>query len=346
MSGGGTTLAAAVPARTGQAAQPGRRWGLFAAEGLFWAAWPAAYFAFPDYLPLLSQVAIAALFALSLDLLVGYAGVVTLGHAAFFGLGAYTAGLLAVHGWGEPLSGLVAAAAAAALLGLVTAPLVLRGGELAGVMVTLGLGLMLYEAANKAAAVTGGADGLQGVEIWPVLGLWRFDLFGRTAYLYSLAVLFLMFLLARLIVSSPFGLALRGIRANAWRMHAIGTPVRARLVAAYVLAGAFAGVAGALLAQTTQFVSLEVLAFQRSAEGLLMLVLGGLGRLYGGLIGAVAFMVAHHLLSEVTPQFWQFWIGAALVVLAIAGRGGLLGLLKAVWARLLSRRRGGGSTAQ
>ncbi|MDI3305509.1 MAG: branched-chain amino acid ABC transporter permease [Acetobacteraceae bacterium] len=312
---------------------PGRA-GRLAGEALFWGAWIGAYLAFPDYLPLLGQVAIAALFALSLDLLVGYAGVVTLGHAAFFGLGAYAAGLLAVQGWGEPISGLLLAAAAAALLGLLTAPLVLRGGDLAGLMVTLGIAMMLYEAANKAAWLTGGADGLQGVEVWPVLGIWRFDLFGRTAYLYSLAVLALLFALARLIVASPFGLALRGIRANARRMHALGTPVRARLVAAYALSAAYAGVAGALLAQTTQFVSLDVLSFQRSAEGLLMLVLGGLGRLYGGLLGAVVFVVAHHFLSEMTPQFWQFWIGAALVVLAIAGRGGVLGLLEALAARL------------
>ena len=322
--------AGAAPRRAGAAARAGR----VAAEALAWAAWLGAYVAFPDYLPLLGQVAIAALFALSLDLLVGYAGVVTLGHAAFYGLGAYVAGLLAVHGWGEPLSGLLLAAAAAALLGLVTAPLVLRGGDLAGLMVTLGIAMMLYEAANKAAWLTGGADGLQGVEIWPVLGLWRFDLYGRTAFLYSLAVLAALFWLARLIVASPFGLALRGIRANARRMHALGTPVRARLVAAYALAAAYAGVACALLAQTTQFVSLDVLSFQRSAEGLLMLVLGGLGRLYGGVLGAVAFVVAHHLLAEMTPQFWQFWIGAALVALALAGRGGALGLLAALAARL------------
>ena len=323
------TVADAAPPR----AAP-KRAGRLAGEALFWAAWPAAYFAFPEYLPLLGQVAIAALFALSLDLLVGYAGVVTLGHAAFYGLGAYTAGLLAVHGWGEPISGLLLAAAAAALLGLLTAPLVLRGGDLAGLMVTLGIAMMLFEAANKAAWLTGGADGLQGVEVWPVLGIWRFDLYGRTAFLYSLAVLFLLFLLARLVVASPFGLALRGIRANARRMPALGTPVRARLVAAYALSGAYAGAAGALLAQTTQFVSLDALAFHRSAEGLLMLVLGGLGSLYGGLVGAAAFVVAHHLLSEMTPQFWQFWIGAALVVLAVAGRGGALGLLGALAARL------------
>ncbi|WP_203070181.1 branched-chain amino acid ABC transporter permease [Falsiroseomonas ponticola] len=299
-----------------------------ALHALPWIVAIGAYFALAEQLPLLSAIAIAALFALSLDLLVGYAGFVTLGHAAFFGLGAYVAGILGQQGWGEPISGLLIAAAVAALLGLVTAPLVLRAGELAGLMVTLGLGLMLYEAANKAAFLTGGADGLQGVEIWPVFGLWRFDLWGRTAYLYSLAVLFLLFLLAQLLVRSPFGLSLRAIRENPKRAAAIGIPVKRRLAAAYVIAAGYAGVAGALLAQTTQFASLDALSFQRSAEGLLMLVLGGLGTLHGALIGAAAFTVAHHALSEASPQFWQFWLGIALVALALLGRGGLMGALR------------------
>ncbi|MCB4823845.1 branched-chain amino acid ABC transporter permease [Roseicella aerolata] len=297
-----------------------------ALEAGFWLLALASYWLLPDQLPLLSQIAIGALFVLSLDLLVGYAGVLTLGHAAFFGLGAYAAGILAQQGWGEPLSGLLLAAVLSALLGLLTAPLVLRGGDLPALMVTLGLSLMLGEAANKLPGLTGGADGLLGVEIWPIFGLFRFDLYGHTAFFYSLAVLFLLFLLARLITAAPFGLALRGIRGNARRMPALGTPVRARLVAVYALAAAYAGVAGALLAQTTQFVSLDVLSFQRSAEGLLMLVLGGLGALYGAMIGAAAFTFAHHVLSEMSPLFWQFWIGLALVALALAGRGGLLGL--------------------
>ena len=298
-----------------------------------WVAAAGAFFMLPDYLPLLSAVAIAALFALSLDIIVGYAGVVTLGQAAFFGFGAYTAGILAQQGWGEPVSGLLLAMLAAAALGLVTAPLVLRSGDLAGLMVTLGISLMLYEAANKAAFLTGGADGLQGVEVWPVFGIWSFDLYGRTAYLYSLAVLFVLFLLARLIVASPFGLSLRGIRGNAVRAAALGVPVRLRLGAAYVLAAAYAGAAGAVLAQTTQFVSLDALSFQRSAEGLLMLVLGGFGSLTGALLGATAFTIAHSVLSEASPQFWQFWLGIALVALALAGRGGLMGLVRRVIRR-------------
>jgi branched-chain amino acid transport system permease protein len=302
-------------------------------QALPWLAALGAYHALPDYLPLLSAIAIAALFALSLDIIVGYAGVVTLGHAAFFGFGAYAAGILAQQGFGDPILGLLAAMLAAGLLGLLTAPLVLRAGDLAGLMVTLGLSLMLYEAANKLHWLTGGADGLQGMEVGPVLGLWRFDMFGRTAYLYALAVLFVLFLLARLIVASPFGLSLRGIRGNARRAAALGVPVKRRLGAAYALAAAYAGAAGAVMAQTTQFVSLDALSFQRSAEGLLMLVLGGLGSLNGALLGAAAFTVAHHALSEASPLFWQFWLGIALVALALAGRGGLVGLLARVFRR-------------
>lgn len=302
------------------------------AEVALWLLALGCYWLFPEYLGLLAQVWIAALFAVSLDLLVGYAGVVTLGHAAFFGLGAYAAGILAVQGWGEPFSGLLLAGMAAALLGLLTAPLVLRGGDLAGLMVTLGLALMLYEAANKAAFLTGGADGLQGVEIWPIFGHFRFDLYGRAAFLYALGVLFTCFMALRFLVATPFGLALRGISGNARRMEAMGTPVRRRLIAAYAVSAGVAGLAGAVLAQTSQFVSLDVLAFQRSAEGLLMLLIGGLGALYGALLGAAAFTVAHHLLAEMTPQFWEFWIGAALVLLVMLGRGGLLGLLRRLGA--------------
>jgi branched-chain amino acid transport system permease protein len=300
----------------------------YAAEAVPWLLALGCYWLFPDYLGLFAQVWIAALFALSLDLLVGYAGVVTLGHAAFFGLGAYVAGILAVQGWGEPFSGLLLAGLAAALLGLLSAPLVLRGSELAGLMITLGLALMLYEAANKATFLTGGADGLQGVEIWPLFGRFRFDLYGRTAFLYALGVLFVAFMALRFLVATPFGLALRGIRGNALRMAAMGTPVRRRLVAAYAVSAGVAGLAGAVLAQTAQFVSLDVLAFQRSAEGLLMLLIGGLGALYGAVLGAAAFTLAHHLLAEMTPQFWEFWIGAAMVLLVMLGRGGMLGLLR------------------
>jgi branched-chain amino acid transport system permease protein len=298
-----------------------------AAEIVFWLAVVAAFFLFPGYRVLGSQILIVALFALSLDLILGYAGIVSLGHAAFFGVGAYTAGLLAVHGWGEPVSGLVAGAAMAAFVGFLVSFLVVRGEDLARLMVTLGIGLLLFEAANRAAFVTGGVDGLSGVTMWKLFGVFSFDLGGRTAYLYSLAVLFACFLVLRRITRSPFGLSLRGIRENRHRMPAIGSPVRQRLVAAFTLGAAIAGIAGALLAQTTQFVGLDTLGFNRSAELLIMLVLGGTGRLYGALIGTAVFMIAQAYLSEINPVYWQFWLGLGLVMFVFVARGGILGAL-------------------
>ena len=307
-------------------------------EVIFWLLPIAAYFLFPKSLALLSQMAITALFALSLDLILGYAGIVSLGHTAFFGLGAYAAGLLSKYGFGDPLLGLAASALVAAAAGFITSFLVLRGTDLTRLMVTLGVSMMLFEAANKLTAFTGGVDGLQGVEIHKVLGIFGFDLYGKTAYWYSVVVLFILFWLARRIVHSPFGLSLRGIKQNVARMPAIGTPVHRRLVAAYTLGAAYAGVAGALLTQTTQFVSLDVLSFPRSAEVMLILVLGGTGRLYGAMIGTIVFMSAHHFLSGINPQYWQFWLGAALVLIVLFAREGIMGLAQKVTARRAARR--------
>jgi branched-chain amino acid transport system permease protein len=297
-------------------------------EYAFWLLPMVAYFLFPKNLALLSQIAITALFCLSLDLILGYAGIVSLGHAAFFGLGAYAAGLMAKYGWGDPLLGLAGAGMVAAAAGFLTSFLVLRGADLTRLMVTLGVSMMLYEAANKLTDFTGGVDGLQGVEIKPVLGMFGFDLYSKTAYWYSVAVLFVMFWVARRLVHSPFGLSLRGIRQNVGRMPAIGAPVNGRLVVVYTIGAAYAGIAGALLTQTTQFVSLDVLAFSRSAELLLILVLGGTGSLYGALVGTMVFMAAHHFLSDINPQYWQFWLGAALVLIVLFAREGIMGLLR------------------
>ena len=305
-----------------------RRETLF--EAAFWLALLAAYFLLPGYRVLGSQILIVSLFALSLDLVLGYAGILTLGHAAFFGLGAYTAGLLAVHGWGEPLTGLLAGAVVAAIVGFVTSFLVVRGEDLTRLMVTLGLGFLLYEAANKAAFVTGGVDGLSGVTMWKLFGVFPFDLAGRTGYLYSLAVLFLVFLFLRRLARSPFGLSLRGIRENRTRMPAIGVPVRRRLVAAFTLGAAIAGIAGALLAQTTQFVGLDTLGFGRSADTVIMLVLGGTGRLYGALVGTGMFMIAQDYLSGINPVYWQFWLGLLLVVFVFFARGGIMGAIERI----------------
>jgi branched-chain amino acid transport system permease protein len=303
------------------------------AEIAFWLATFLPFVLFPNYLSLASQIAITALFALSLDLILGYAGIVSLGHAAFFGLGAYTAGLISKYGWGEPLSGLVAAAVVAGLVGYITSFIIARFRHLALIMLTLGFGLLLAELANSASWLTGGVDGLQGIHTWALLGIFKFDLYGYTAYCYSLAVLFVLFLGARRLIHSPFGLALRGIRENWVRMPAIGAPSRAHIRTIYTISAAMAGIAGALLAQTTETVSLDSLGFERSAEVVVMLVLGGAGRLYGGLIGAVIFMVARDQFSGIAPQYWYFWIGVLLVVVVMFLPNGILGGL----ARIMTR---------
>ena len=284
------------------------RWSVY--EVLFWLAALLPFYFMPTYLTLASQVAIAALFALSVDLILGYAGIITLGHAMFFGLGAYCAGLITKAGWGEPLTGLLIAGAFAALVGWIMSFIIVRVRHLALLMITLGLGLLTAELANSLRWLTGGTDGLQGVDVWPIFGRYDFDLWGYTAYAYALVVLFLGVLLARRLVNSSFGLSLRGVRENLNRMPAIGSPYRRHLQTIYTISAGMAGVAGALLTQTTETVSLDTLSFQRSADVVVMLILGGTGRLYGGILGAIIFMVARDQLSDMNPP-WYFWIGPA-----------------------------------
>lgn len=308
------------------------RWSPF--EVVFWLATLLPFFLFPTYLTLASQIAIAALFAISVDLILGYAGIVTLGHAMFFGLGAYTAGLISKAGWGEPISGLLFAGALAGLVGFVASYLIVRVQHLALIMVTLGLGFLTYELANAMSWLTGGTDGLRGISTWPVFGYFRFDLWGYTAYSYALAVLFVGFLASRRIVNSAFGLALRGVRENVNRMPAIGSDYRFHLRKIYTISAAIAGVAGALLAQTTNTVALDSLSFQRSADVVVMLILGGTGRLYGAILGAIIFLVVRDQLSGVNPQYWYFGIGLLLMVVVLFMPRGILGGL----VRLVGRR--------
>ncbi len=296
-----------------------RRWEIALAIAL-----PASWWLLPGQALLASEIAILALFAVSLDLILGYAGIVSLGHAAFFGFGAYAAALFAKHVQPDPLLGLAVAVAATALLGALCSLLILRGSDLTRLMVTLGVAALLYELANKFDDLTGGADGLQGVAMGPLLGRFGFDLAGRTAYAYTLVVLVLAMALARRLVHSPFGVSLQALRDNRLRAASIGLSINSRLVAVYTVAAAMAGAAGALLAQTTGFASLDVLAFHRSADVLLVLVIGGTGYLYGGIFGALAFKLLQDLISSWTPQYWTFWLGLFLVVLVLVGRDRLI----------------------
>ena len=287
--------------------------------GLWIAIW-ATPLLVPQHAALINDVAILALFALSLDLILGYAGIVSLGHAAFFGLGAYGAALFAKHVMPDPLVGLALATVLGAVLGAITSPMIVRGTDLTRLMVTMGVALVLFELANKFDALTGGADGLQGVVMGPLLGQFEFDLGARVASFYSLAVLFIAFLLLRRLVHSPLGVSLQALRDNRLRLSAIGMSVNGRLAAVYTLSGALAAAAGALLAQTTGFASLDVFDFHRSADVMLALVIGGAGWLWGALVGAIAFKLMHDLLSAITTQYWTFWLGALLVVLMLVGR--------------------------
>jgi branched-chain amino acid transport system permease protein len=290
-------------------------------EVAFWVLVLACPFLFPSRYLIMTDILRLALFTMSLDLILGYAGIVSLGHAAFFGVGAYSAGLLALRGIiTEPVIALVVAGLAAMVLGFFTSFLVIRGVDLTRLMVTLGIALLMEALGERFSNITGGTDGLQGIEMQPILGIFAFDMFGKTGFWYCLIMLFLLFLLARRIVHSPFGLSLRAIRNNPLRAAAIGIPVNRRLIAIYTLAAFYAGIAGALFTQTTQLASLDVFSFERSADLMLVLVIGGTGYLYGGLIGAVVFKMLQELFQAITPQYWLFWIGLVLVVMVMVGR--------------------------
>jgi branched-chain amino acid transport system permease protein len=308
---------------SGYSADTRIRWS----EWLPWVAAGAFFFLMPEYLSLGARILIFILFALSLDLILGYAGIVTLGHSAFFGLGAYTAGVLSTKlGVNEPFIQLCAAAAMGAALGLATGAVILRTRALTLLMLTLAITAILLEIANKWTTMTGGADGLSGVQVSPVLGLFRFDLYGKTAFLYCLAALFVAWWAVRRIIYSPYGAMLTGIRENATRMHAVGAPVYWRLVLIYTISATMAGVAGALLTQVNQFVGLNVLGFEPSGDVLVMLILGGVGRLYGAFVGPVVYLIAQDYLAKQYPEYWYFGVGGLLIVVVLFARGGILGL--------------------
>jgi branched-chain amino acid transport system permease protein len=293
-------------------------------EPLVWLLAFALPLLVPGHALIVNEVAIVALFAVSLDLVLGYTGIVSLGHAAFLGLGAYASALFAKHVMPDPLVGLLFGMACATLLGALCSLTILRGTDLTRLMVTLGMALILMELANKLDWLTGGSDGLQGVMMGPVLGRFEFDLYGQTAAWYSLTVLLILFVLARRWVNSPWGATLMAVRDNPLRAMAIGIPVHNRLSVVYTVAAALAGAAGALMAQTTGFASLDVFALERSADVMLMLVIGGVGWLYGGVVGAVLFKLMHDVIAGITPQYWTFWIGLFLVVLVMVGRERLI----------------------
>ena len=304
-----------------------------------WFAAAALPLVLPGYEPLATQVFVMILFALSLDLLVGYAGIVTLGHAGLFGVGGYTAGILSVHGFTDPIFTALCAMVLAAVTGLAFGVAILRTKGLTLLMLTMASAFLLYEIANKATSLTGGEDGLQGVSFAPVLGLFEFDFRGKTAFFYTLIVLFFVFVFVRAMIHSPFGWSLRGIRENDARMVAIGCPIMRRRLIVYVISAALAGLAGALQAQSTQFVALYSLSFELSGNILIMLILGGSGRLYGAFVGVPVFMFAQDLLAKQDPANWFLGQGIVLIVMVTLAPGGILGVAERTIDAIKQRRK-------
>jgi branched-chain amino acid transport system permease protein len=331
MAPGGSVRRARVRNQGGYGTDARIRW----TEWLPWVAAAGCFFLLPDYLSLGARILIYILFALSLDLILGYAGIITLGHSVFFGFGAYVAGILSAKlGLTNPLLLLFAGGCAAGVLGVATGAVILRTRGLTQLMLTLAVAAIFLEIANKATPLTGGADGLSGVTIAPIFGTFSFDLLGKTAYLWCLAVLFGSWWLTRRVIYSPFGVTLRGIRESMPRMHALGAPVYRRLLVVYTFSAIIAGVAGTLLTQTNQFVGLNVLGFEPSGELMVMLILGGVGRIYGAFVGPVVYLTVQDLLAKQFPGFWYFGIGLMLILVVLFARGGILGIADALTARL------------
>ena len=281
----------------------------------------------PEYYALGTQIVVTVIFALSLDLLVGYAGIVTLGHSLFFGLGAYATGLASVRGWGEPLSGLLIGAAVAAVAGALLGAVVLRTARFTLLMLTLSSVFLASEVANKAAWLTGGVDGLTGVNTAAIFGVFEFDLFGQTGFFYAAAIFIAVWFALRWLVHAPFGQMMQAIRDNPGRAEAIGMAVLPRQILVYAIACGVAGMAGALQAEINQFAGLKDIGFEQSALLLVMLALGGPGRLYGAMIGPAAFLLAQDALAKGYPVMWQLWLGLLIIVAVLFAPGGLTGLL-------------------
>ena len=331
-------------ARHGPAlAQPGfrhalaRKHRLRPAEALPVLALLAVPLLGPEYYALGTEVVITTIFALSLDLLVGYAGIVTLGHAVFFGLGTYATGIASAHGWGEPLSGLLIGVAVAAAMGAILGAIVLRTAKFTLLMLTLSSVFLAGEVANKATWLTGGVDGVVGISTWPVLGIFEFDLFGQTGFAYASAVFLAVWLGLRWLVHAPFGQSIMAIRDNPGRAAAIGMAVLPRLVLVYAISCGIAGLAGALQAEINQFAGLKDISFELSASILVMLALGGAGRLYGAMAGPAAYLVAQDVLAKDNPVLWQLWLGVLIVAVVLFAPGGLLGIADRLAARLRPR---------
>lgn len=295
----------------------------------------ALYFLFPSSLALLTRIVAIMLLVLSLDLVTGFAGVATLGHAALFGAGAYAAGIAAAKfGVTDPLLMLAIGALAGMVAGGLSSLVILRGHGLSQLVLSIAVVQLAHEGANKLSAWTGGSDGLSGIMPSALFGLFRFDLWGRTAYVMAVVLLILVFLFLRMVARSPFGMLCRGIKQDPLRVRAMGAPVYGTLIQMYVIAGAVAGLGGALSAIATKVVGLDSLSFNLSAEALVMLVLGGAGKLFGAMVGTLVFVWFEDMVSAINPFHWLTIVGALLVAVVLFAPKGLTGAAEALMTRI------------
>ena len=294
------------------------------------------YVLFPDDLAFLTRLISIALLVLSLDLVTGYCGVATLGHSAIFGVSAYLVGNICLAGHSDPLLLLVAGALAGALMGLASGALITRFKGLPQLVLSIAVGQLIAALANKLSKLTGGSDGLSGISPGRVFGIYAFDMYGRTGYVFSVAVLIVVFVVLLRVVRSPFGLLCRAIKDDSLRARMIGARVYPRLVFMYGVSGVVAGIGGALAAINTGVVGLDSVSFERSAEALVMLVLGGAGSLWGALIGSIVFQVFEHYVSAANPFHWMTMVGALLIAVVLFAPKGLVPLAISLMDRTAS----------
>jgi branched-chain amino acid transport system permease protein len=295
------------------------------------------YLLFPEDLAFLTRSISIALLVLSLDLVTGYCGVATLGQAALFGISAYAAGNACIAGITDPIALLFVGIITGTVIGLVSGALVTRFRGLPQLVISIAIGQLVGALSNKLSFLTGGSDGLSGIVPSPVLGRFAFDMYSRTAYLFSAVVLGVVFAILIRFVRSPFGLLCRGIKDDDLRAQMIGAAVYPRLVIMYGVSGAVAGVGGALTAITTGVVGLDGVGFERSAEALVMLVLGGAGSLWGALTGAVLFQIFEHIVSATNPFHWMTMVGLLLILIVVFAPRGLSYGVSVAWSKLRPR---------
>ena len=280
----------------------------------------AAFGAEKYILALITRVMIFAVAAIALDLLVGYGGLVSFGHAASVGLGAYAVGILASHGFGEALIALPAAILAGALFAFITGIVCLRTRGVYFIMITLAFSQMAFFTASSLAPY-GGDDGLtiHARDTIAGLALMKND---RTLYYVVFVALLGTYIFCRRLIASRFGRVFRGTKENPVRMASLGYNVFRYQLAGYVIAGAIGGLSGFLLANATEFVSPAYMSWQRSGELIIMILLGGIGTLHGAILGAAAFLLAEEWLSGLTEQ-WKMIFGPLLILVVLFARGGL-----------------------